>query len=91
MKVKFGGLKRVTSKTFDKLSAEDLTNSIVFIEDTGTVYVNGVLYGSSIDISSLAKQGENQEATNSKILEGINSIFNKFDGQYAEQLNEIIG
>lgn len=44
-----------------------------------------------IDTTELAKQGENQEATNSAILDGINEIFNKFDSQYAAQLHDIIG
>lgn len=44
-----------------------------------------------VDLSSVAKQGSNADATNSAILEGINAIFDKFDGQYAIQLKDIIG
>lgn len=44
-----------------------------------------------VDLTQVAKQGNNADATNSKILEGINSIFDKFDGQYAVQLKDIIG
>jgi hypothetical protein len=44
-----------------------------------------------VDLTQVAKQGNNADATNSAILEGINSIFDKFDGQYAVQLKDIIG
>jgi hypothetical protein len=45
----------------------------------------------NIDLSGVAKQGSNADATNSAILDGINEIFNKFDSQYAAQLQSIIG
>ena len=44
-----------------------------------------------VDLTQVAKQGSNANATNSAILEGINSIFDKFDGHYAVQLKDIIG
>jgi hypothetical protein len=44
-----------------------------------------------IDTTELAKQGENQEATNSKILEVVTNLYASFDNMYASQLREIIG
>lgn len=44
-----------------------------------------------IDTTELAKQGGNQEATNSKILEEVQNIYTSFDDMYAEQLKSIIG
>ena len=44
-----------------------------------------------IDTSELAKQGENQEATNSKILEEIGNLFSSLDELYASQILAIIG
>ena len=40
-----------------------------------------------IDTTELAKQGENQEATNTKILEEVQKI----NGLFASQLHDIIG
>ena len=40
-----------------------------------------------VDLSSVSKQGENQEATNTKILEEVQKI----NGLFASQLHDIIG
>lgn len=40
-----------------------------------------------IDLSNVAKQGENQEATNSKIYEELM----KLNGSYADQIKDIVG
>lgn len=44
-----------------------------------------------IDTTELAKQGENQEATNSAILDAVNNLYSSFDELYAGQIKVIIG
>lgn len=67
----------------------DLSSVETKVEEVGNKIDNIKL--PEIDTTELAKQGSNADATNSAILEGINSIFDKFDGQYAVQLKDIIG
>lgn len=45
----------------------------------------------NIDLSSVAKQGENQEATNSAIYTRLEDALNLLDIQYANQINQLIG
>ena len=44
-----------------------------------------------VDLSGVAKQGENQEATNSAIYTRLEDALNLIDVQYANQINQLIG
>jgi hypothetical protein len=44
-----------------------------------------------VDLSGVAKQGENQEATNSAIYTRLEDALNLLDIQYANQINQLIG
>ena len=64
---------------------ETLTQVASKVEEIGNKIDNIKL--PEIDTTELAKQGENQEATNTKILEEVQKI----NGLFASQLHDIIG
>ena len=71
---------------FSALAKEDtLTQVASKVEEVGNKIDNIKL--PEIDTTELAKQGENQEATNTKILEEVQKI----NGLFASQLHDIIG
>lgn len=76
----------------DDASGKEEEFSLIYIDTRiCTISVDDKLTIEIDRAEKAALQGENQEATNSAILEGINAIFDKFDGQYAVQLKDIIG
>lgn len=44
-----------------------------------------------VDLSEAAKQGENQDATNTAILNAVNNLYTSFDEMYAGQIKDLIG
>ena len=84
----------VVNIDFSALAQEDtLTQGLSSVESKVEEVGNKIdnIKLPEIDTTELAKQGENQEATNSKILEEVQNIYTSFDDMYAEQLKSIIG
>lgn len=44
-----------------------------------------------VDLSSVAKQGSNADATNTTILNAVNNLYTSFDEMYAGQIKDLIG
>lgn len=73
------------------VAKEEIIGAVSHIEtkvDEGVATLSNKI--DNIDLSSVAKQGENQEATNSKIYAMLGKINGIFD-EYALQLHDIIG
>lgn len=86
--------KQVICSSMQKNNVEVQSDNILVPTSVCTLHPTDLLtieIDDGDNLSSVAKQGENQEATNTAIYTRLEDSLNLLDIQYANQINQLIG